>query len=53
MRVDFWQVSGRNDTSYDTRVYLESWYVNNWSLFNDVVILLRTVRVILRRKGAY
>lgn len=48
-----WQVSGRNDTTYETRVYLDAWYVKNWSLFSDIIILLRTVRVILGRKGAY
>lgn len=48
-----WQVSGRNDVSYDTRVYLDAWYVKNWSLFNDIVILLKTVKVIFRKDGAY
>jgi undecaprenyl-phosphate galactose phosphotransferase len=48
-----WQISGRNDVKYDTRVYLDAWYVKNWSLFNDIVILLRTVKVIFRRNGAY
>ena len=48
-----WQISGRNDITYDTRVYLDAWYVKNWSLFNDIVILLRTVKVILKRDGAY
>jgi undecaprenyl-phosphate galactose phosphotransferase len=48
-----WQISGRNDVTYDTRVYLDAWYVKNWSLFNDIVILFRTVKVIFRRDGAY
>ena len=48
-----WQISGRNDITYDTRVYLDAWYVKNWSLFNDIVILCRTVRVIFRKDGAY
>lgn len=48
-----WQISGRNDVSYETRVYLDAWYVKNWSLFNDIVILFRTVKVIFRREGAY
>jgi undecaprenyl-phosphate galactose phosphotransferase len=48
-----WQISGRNDITYDTRVYLDTWYVKNWSLFNDIVILLRTFKVIFRRDGAY
>lgn len=48
-----WQVSGRNDTGYDTRVYLDTWYVKNWSLWYDIAILFKTVRVVLKRKGAY
>lgn len=48
-----WQVSGRNDVGYETRVYLDSWYVKNWSLWYDIAILFKTVRVVLRRDGAY
>lgn len=48
-----WQVSGRNDVDYSTRVYLDAWYVKNWSLWNDIVILAKTVNIVLRRKGAY
>ena len=48
-----WQVSGRNDVNYTTRVYLDAWYVKNWSLWNDIVILAKTVNIVLRRKGAY
>jgi Undecaprenyl-phosphate galactose phosphotransferase WbaP len=48
-----WQVSGRNDTSYDTRVYLDTWYVKNWSLWYDIAILFKTIKVVLRRDGAY
>lgn len=48
-----WQISGRNDITYETRVYLDAWYVKNWSLFNDIVILFRTVGVIFRKDGAY
>ena len=48
-----WQISGRNDTGYEDRVALDSWYVRNWSLWYDLVILVKTVRVVLRRQGAY
>jgi len=48
-----WQVSGRNDTGYDARVYLDIWYVKNWSLWYDVAILFKTINVVLGRKGAY
>lgn len=48
-----WQVSGRNDSNYDTRVYLDTWYVKNWSLWYDIAILFKTIRVVLKREGAY
>lgn len=48
-----WQVSGRSDVDYGTRVYLDAWYVKNWSMWNDIVILLKTVSVVLRKEGAY
>ncbi len=48
-----WQVSGRNDVDYDTRVYFDAWYVKNWSLWNDIAILFKTVNVVLKRDGAY
>lgn len=48
-----WQVSGRNDTTYDERVMLDAAYVRNWSVWLDAWILIRTVRVVLLGKGAY
>jgi Undecaprenyl-phosphate galactose phosphotransferase WbaP len=48
-----WQVSGRNDVGYEKRVYLDTWYVKNWSLWYDIAILFKTVRVVWRREGAY
>ena len=48
-----WQVSGRNDTTYAERVALDCYYVRNWSVWLDLVILARTVRVVLLGKGAY
>jgi undecaprenyl-phosphate galactose phosphotransferase len=48
-----WQTSGRNDVSYETRVYLDAWYVKNWSMFTDLVILIRTLKVLLIKEGAY
>lgn len=48
-----WQVSGRSDVDYDTRVYLDTWYVKNWSMWNDVAILFKTVTVVLKKDGAY
>lgn len=48
-----WQVSGRNDVGYETRVYLDTWYIKNWSMWYDVAILFKTIKVVFQRKGAY
>lgn len=48
-----WQVSGRNRISFEGRLKLDSWYMKNWSLWLDLVLLLKTVRVVLKREGAY
>jgi lipopolysaccharide/colanic/teichoic acid biosynthesis glycosyltransferase len=48
-----WQVSGRSDTSYDERVALDMQYINNWSIWLDIKILLQTVPAVLRGDGAY
>lgn len=48
-----WQVSGRNDVDYETRVYFDAWYVKNWSLWTDIAILFKTTTVVFGKKGAY
>lgn len=48
-----WQVSGRNATSFERRVHWDSWYVRNWSLWGDIVILIKTPFVLLSRADAY
>lgn len=48
-----WQVSGRSEVDYSTRVYLDAWYVKNWSMWNDIAILFKTVGVVLKKEGAY
>jgi len=48
-----WQVSGRNDISYETRVKLDSFYVRNWSVWLDLCILYKTIGTVLFRNGAY
>jgi Undecaprenyl-phosphate galactose phosphotransferase WbaP len=48
-----WQVSGRNDTTYKQRVELDAYYVRNWSPWMDLYILVKTIDVVLCRKGAY
>ena len=48
-----WQVSGRSDLSWEESVRLDLYYVENWSLFQDLVIIWRTVRAVLGKTGAY
>lgn len=48
-----WQVSGRSDTTYEMRVFLDAWYVRNWNVWLDIVILLKTIKIVLKREGAY
>ncbi|HEY6736310.1 MAG TPA: sugar transferase [Candidatus Saccharimonadia bacterium] len=48
-----WQISGRSDISYDERVKLDIFYVENWNLMLDIRILLKSVLAILGQKGAY
>ncbi len=48
-----WQISGRKDLNFEDMVRLDRQYVENWSVGMDLGILLRTVVVVLARKGAY
>jgi len=48
-----WQVSGRSDLSYKERVWLDTHYVRNWSVWLDLVILVRTIWVVISGSGAY
>jgi len=48
-----WQVSGRNDTTYEERVRLDMIYVETWSVWLDIVILWKTVFALIFRSGAY
>jgi exopolysaccharide production protein ExoY len=48
-----WQVSGRNDVSYDTRVAFDRHYVENWSLFEDIRIIFKTVPAVWMSRGSY
>lgn len=48
-----WQVSGRNELDFESRMKLETWYIRNWSLWLDISLLFRTIPVLLRHRGAY
>lgn len=46
-----WQVNGRNETTFEERARLDRYYVHNWSLWRDAVIIVRTVREVLFSSG--
>jgi exopolysaccharide biosynthesis polyprenyl glycosylphosphotransferase len=48
-----WQVSGRSDLSWEDSVRLDLFYVENWSMIGDLVILWRTFRAVVASSGAY
>lgn len=48
-----WQVNGRSDTTYDERVQMDVWYVRNWSVWLDVMLLWRTIKAVFKCEGAY
>jgi Undecaprenyl-phosphate galactose phosphotransferase WbaP len=47
-----WQVSGRSDTGYEERVAMVAYYVRNWSIWLDLIILARTLVSVIRSRGA-
>lgn len=48
-----WQVSGRSDLSWDETIRLDLYYVDNWSMLQDINILLKTLGAVMRPEGAY
>ena len=48
----FWQVTGRSNVTFGERLEMESQYVRNWSLWWDIVLLVKTVTVVVARQGA-
>lgn len=48
-----WQVSGRSDVSAEERIRLDFYYVENWSVANDLLIIAKTVKTVLAKSGAY
>lgn len=47
-----WQVSGRNNLTFDQRVDMDVWYIQNWSLWMDFVIFMKTIKVVFGKVGA-
>jgi lipopolysaccharide/colanic/teichoic acid biosynthesis glycosyltransferase len=48
-----WQVNGRSDLNWEESVRLDLYYVENWSLVGDLVIMWRTLKVLTHPVGAY
>ncbi|WP_162144873.1 sugar transferase [Arthrobacter castelli] len=48
-----WQVNGRSDLDWEESVRLDLYYVENWSITGDLMIMWRTVKVMLKHEGAY
>lgn len=48
-----WQISGRNNVSYGTRVEFDRHYVENWSFTQDIVIIAKTFPAVLSSRGSY
>ncbi len=48
-----WQVSGRNNTTYEERVAFDDYYIRNWSIWMDMYILARTFHAVIDANGAY
>ncbi|MCR5290067.1 MAG: undecaprenyl-phosphate galactose phosphotransferase WbaP [Treponema sp.] len=48
-----WQISGRSDTGYEERVTLDMYYIQNWSIWLDLWIIIKTIWVVINGKGAY
>ncbi|MEA3456074.1 MAG: sugar transferase [Campylobacterota bacterium] len=47
-----WQVSGRSDVDFQSRIDLDIWYIRNWNLWMDLVILIKTIKAVFLKKGA-
>jgi exopolysaccharide production protein ExoY len=48
-----WQISGRNDVSYESRIAFDTQYVENWSLLRDMSIILKTIPAVCLSRGSY
>ena len=47
------QVNGRNAISWEQRIQLDVWYVENWSMWLDLEIILKTIKVVIKKEGLY
>ena len=49
----FWQVMGRQTTTYEEKIQMDMFYIDHWSIWLDLVIIAKTFREVLRAEGAY
>ena len=48
----YWQVNGRSDVTFEGRLVMDNWYIRNWSVWMDMVLLVKTFSVVFFSKGA-
>ena len=48
-----WQTHGRSETDFEERLELDEYYYRNWSLWLDIVIIIKTIKNVISKKGAY
>ena len=48
-----WQISGRSETVYEERIAYDTYYIQNWSVWLDIWIIIKTIWVVINGKGAY
>lgn len=48
----YWQANGRSDTTYEERVQMDMYYINNRSLLTDIKIIFKTFATVIKKEGA-
>lgn len=48
----YWQVNGRSNVNFNGRLKMDNWYIRNWSIWIDISLLLKTIKVVFSGKGA-
>ena len=49
----YWQVMGRQTTTYEEKIQMDMFYIEHWSFWLDLVIIAKTFREVLKAEGAY
>lgn len=48
----YWQVNGRSDVTFEGRLRMDDWYIRNWSVWIDIILLIKTIKAVFCSKGA-